>query len=108
VTAALAIWIFVLSLAGVSPALHSWLHADASRESHCHSEHEDSSSSSSSDGHYCGVIALQSAMTAVETAVLPERTEYQRIDFQAASIRWLSPYIDQRPRARAPPVEIVV
>jgi len=101
----MAFGILLLSLAGVSPALHDWMHADSGCASACdsHSEERDEN-----EGHYCGVIALQSALNTVATVALPERIAHQRIDLEATFERYTTLHIDRRLRARAPPVEIIV
>ncbi|MDQ8194446.1 hypothetical protein QEH59_08410 [Coraliomargarita sp. SDUM461004] len=105
--AMLTVWIFVLSLAGVSPALHSWLHAKNDCKSHdaAHSEQQDNSDNSA---HYCAVIAIQGAMATVDSAVLPERATYARIDFEAVRERSTPPQTQLLSSARAPPFEIIV
>lgn len=104
-SALLASWIFVLSLAGVSPALHDWMHADSGCASACDSPPEERDENG---GHYCGVIALQSALNTVDSVALPERIAHQRIDLEATFERYATLHIDRCLQARAPPVEIIV
>lgn len=108
--ALLALWIFILSLAGVSPALHSWLHANTTGCSQgCVAHTEDTPpAQNDADGHYCGVIALQSALATGIVLALPERSEYERIHFQSLSLQLPSQTSELRHQARAPPIEILV
>ncbi len=101
----LAAWIFVLTLAGVSPALHDWLHADNSCASHC--EHPEEENSEENPEHFCGVLTLQSGAVATPALEIPERLSFQRVplavgDEVIASIKAAHTY-----QARAPPVEII-
>lgn len=103
----LATWIFILSLAGVSPALHSWLHADTFCEHVCDTHPEDTAPAENDpDGHYCGVIALQGGLAPIITVELPERADYERIHFQSQNQRLRSHVSELRLQARAPPIEI--
>lgn len=109
--ALLAAWIFILSLAGVSPAMHAWLHADADCAHTC-DPHTDQETPASKDtdtsGHYCGVVALQGAIAPTVALVLPERTDFEQIHFSSRSERLTSQKPQRCLRARAPPIEIIV
>lgn len=103
----LAAWIFALSLAGVSPALHDRLHADSVCAHACSPSAEDAPlEDSDADGHYCGVIALQSALAIIVKLDLPERSAYQQIHFPWLNEQLFKQISELRLHARAPPVEI--
>lgn len=109
--ALLAAWIFILSLAGVNPAMHSWLHAEpgCAHEGMPHNEdapQEPTDDRPHADGHYCGVIALQGGVAPTIVVELPTRTAHQRIHFESHSPRLLSHTNELRLQARAPPIEI--
>lgn len=106
--ALLAAWIFILSLAGVSPALHGWLHADiAPGCAHgCGTVPDDAPAKSHEDGHYCGVIALQGTDAPVIDLTLPERNRYERFHFEPVHERLHAHASQHRLQARAPPIEI--
>ncbi len=108
--ALLAVWIFVLSLAGVSPALHKWLHAQADCASQCadkQSSHSDTETPApDSEGHYCAIAILQSAQFASGSVSLPEAPHrfgsyVSEIETSFRPHRYHSPL-----QARAPPFEI--
>lgn len=105
-SALLALWIFVLSLAGVSPALHSWLHADSSCAHTCETHTDEAPEDA--EGHYCGVIALQGTLHTLALIDLPERTSFERIDFKPFYQLATQQRVDQPFQARAPPIEILV
>lgn len=109
-SALLAAWIFILSLAGVSPALHDWLHADTDSgcAHECSTTPEDSHGESHTEGHYCGVIALQGTDAPTTALALPERSDHQRIHFESGSEELRTHAPENRLQARAPPIEIVV
>lgn len=97
----------MLSLAGVSPALHSWLHADTNCAHTCGTDTEENPPpQSDATGHYCGVIALQGTVVPAIILELPERSVFERIHFESLSRRLLSHASDLRLQARAPPIEV--
>jgi hypothetical protein len=107
VGALLAAWIFILSLAGVSPALHSWLHADDACAHACGSHAEEAPSEhSDADGHYCAVVALQGAVAPSIAMALPERSAIERSCFLLLNERTRSHTRELAFGARAPPIEI--
>jgi hypothetical protein len=108
----LASWIFVLSLAGVSPALHSWLHADSGCAHACEAHGDNAPSSPSSpsspadtEGHFCGVIALQGTIATVAAIDLPTRTSFQHSDLESPAQQVAEQQIEQPFQARAPPLK---
>jgi hypothetical protein len=105
-SALLAVWILVLSLAGVSPALHGWLHADSGCAHECGGSHDEEPANA--DGHYCGVVALQGALATVVPAALPELSNFERLEYELRCERFAAEPIDRHLQARAPPFEILV
>lgn len=112
VAALLAVWIFVLSLAAVSPTLHAWLHAQPDCAAHCadkkspHGNAEDPTPASGGEGHYCAIAILQSAQIASGILSLPEAPHHfgsyvSEIETSFQPHRYHSPL-----QARAPPFEI--
>ena len=104
----LAGWVLLLSLAGVSPSLHAWLHAEPGCAHACAEHAGDGPPEAGEDGHYCGVIALQHAACALDTVVPPGRAAYQRLHFEAPVERPHASTSELRLQARAPPIEIPV
>lgn len=108
--ALLAAWIFVLSLAGVSPALHKSLHAQPDCASQCAGQkgsHSDTETPPpDGEGHYCAIAILQSAQFASGTLSLPEAPH--RFGSYVADIETsFEPHRYETPlQARAPPFEI--
>lgn len=108
----LAAWIFVLSLAGVSPALHQSLHAQPDCASQCssqqspHSDDGDRTPTPDGEGHYCAIAILQSAQFASGSVSLPESPH--RFGSYVTDIETsFEPHRYQTPlQARAPPFEI--
>ena len=105
VAATLAAWIFVLTLAGVSPALHEWLHADEGCASHC--EHSDEENSEEEVEHFCGVLMLQNGAIATPALDLPERISYEALPLAIGDEIIASKKVAQAHQARAPPVEVI-
>lgn len=105
VAALLAAWIFVLTLAGVSPALHEWLHADEGCASHC--EHPEEENSEESPEHFCGVLILQSGAIATPALEVPEFISCQRALLTIGDEVIASEKVAQTHQARAPPVEVI-
>ena len=105
VAASLAAWIFVLTLAGVSPALHEWLHADEGCVSHC--EHPEEENSEESPEHFCGVLTLQSGAIATPALEIPERLTYLSVSLAIVDEIIASTQVEQTQHARAPPVEVI-
>jgi hypothetical protein len=90
----------------VSPALHAWLHADTSCAHECepHGNNGDKSPENT-EGHYCGVIALQGTLNTVAIIDLPVRAAFQHLDF-VALVQEVAEQEQQQPfRARAPPLK---
>jgi hypothetical protein len=115
--ALLALWIFLLSLAGVSPSLHAWLHADTGSgcAGHCHhpsgaSSDADGAGTAPADqgGHFCGVIALQGAITANIHIALPERCGYQQTHLNTCGEQLIAEKTARCQQTRAPPIKIYV
>jgi len=101
--ALLVAWILVLSFAGVSPQLHSWLHQESGCAHTCES-HPDEAPDETAP-HYCGVVALQGALNDLPIVCVPERLvvlraghEWTHDDSALSSAR-------QTHRARAPPLK---
>lgn len=105
-SALLAGWLLILSFAGVSPALHDWLHqaSECAHECNTHPEEEPAESTD----HYCGVIALQGAVAEFGVIALPERASFVKVTVGFWSKRIYAKTIAQTFQARAPPVEIIV
>jgi hypothetical protein len=105
VAALLAAWVFVLTLAGVSPALHKWLHADNNCASHC--EHPEGEKSEGNPEHFCGVLTLQSGAVATPALEVPECLSFRRAPLAVGDEVIASKKAGYTHQARAPPVEII-
>lgn len=102
-SALLAVWLFLLALAGVSPVLHSWLHVDASCASGCGSHGDEAPIEA--EGHYCAVIALQATLDTVATIDLPARAAFLQLNFEVL-VQKVSEHESLLPfQARAPPLK---
>jgi len=101
----LAAWIFVLTLAGVSPEIHEWLHADEGCASHC--EHPEENETDENSGHYCGVLILQSGATITPTLDLPERLSLFIAIVPLGDEAFASSKVELAEHARAPPVKVI-
>jgi hypothetical protein len=99
----LAAWVFVLSLAGVSPQLHDWLHQDSGCAHSCES-HSDENTNEAAP-HYCGVVALQGALLDALHLSAPERASHQRAEWYCLSEDSLGSLTDRTHQARAPPLK---
>ena len=103
--------VLLLSFASVSPALHSWLHADPECGHH-HDDHghapEHSESSDESDSHYCAVTLLGSGTTLFTQVELPQLGDalITTLSIQHESVWYQRPRLSQY--ARGPPTVIVV
>lgn len=106
----LASWIFVLSLAGVSPALHDWTHGSSGHASStCHTEHSNNDTQNSAhDAHICAVTLLHSSVQIwIPEALLPN-PQIAKYDYSIHPES--NPIIQSRGthRSRAPPIEQIV
>lgn len=107
VAATLAAWIFVLTLAGVSPALHDWLHADGGCASHCEHSDSDEENSEEEAEHFCGVLMLQNGEIATPALDFPERISHEAVPLAIGDEVIVSAQVEQTQQARAPPVEVI-
>lgn len=104
----------MLSLAGVSPALHGWLHAapgcadPCSPEKDGHGESQNGHSNGAPGGHFCGVIALQGAETANTAISLPNLGGVAYSLFRDNGHSLASQAAFDSTQARAPPFRILV
>lgn len=101
----LAAWVFVLTLAGVSPALHEWLHADSGCAGQC--EHSEENSSEESPEHFCGVLTLQSGAISTHALEVPKRLTHQSVSLAIVDEIIASTQVEQTQHARAPPFEVI-
>ena len=103
ISGGLAVLIWLLSLASVSPALHQWLHAEeAACEHSCHAHHE-ADPDPNEAGHVCAVTILDQGATAAVPVALPLPT---KVALQSLAIEAERIWCGQAPLrrcARAPP-----
>ncbi|MFT4901853.1 MAG: hypothetical protein ACI81V_001131 [Lentimonas sp.] len=110
----LTAWIFLLTLAAVSPGLHAWLHGASAEEAicsgsgHVHTEGQNSSDAGVHAAHFCGVMALQSGLIYLPfITVTPERVVLASIPIRPGRTFSFQVFSCNDP-ARAPPIESFV
>jgi hypothetical protein len=108
----LAVWIFVLSLAGVSPELHASLHAHSDCAGQCPTSDAPNTGTENhppaphDEEHFCGVVALQSAESSTGITYLPEHALIFRSYLAGIQANFKLHSYQTPLQARAPPFEI--
>jgi hypothetical protein len=109
-SAFLAFWVFVLSLAGVNPALHEALHTKAGVSS-CENQGapcDSQPTENTEENHFCAVTLLQGSVGLWIAPQIAHVSEISIADLRIDAQQTYTHASEQTHRSRAPPIEKLV